>query len=75
MAGSDRGGAWAGMGIGWAIVGTLVSGILAIGGIGYLVDRLAGTEYVFTGIGFVIGAAGAIYIVYLRFGREQDADG
>jgi hypothetical protein len=62
------------MGIGWEIVGTLVAGIAAIGGLGYLVDWLAGTDFVFTGIGFVLGAAGAIYSVYLRFGRERDGD-
>jgi hypothetical protein len=63
------------MGLGWTITGTLIGGIFAVGGIGYLVDRLVGTEHVFTGIGFVVGAAGAIYAVYLRFGKGDEGDG
>ena len=67
--------AWAGMGLGWTITAHLVGGMAAIGGIGYLVDRLLGTDNVFTGIGFVLGAAGGIYAVYLRFGRGEGGDG
>lgn len=71
----ERNDAWSGMGIGWAISATLLGGILAWGGIGYLVDRLLGTERVFTVIGFVLGAVGGITIVYLRYGREERRDG
>lgn len=47
-----------------------------MGGLGYLVDALFGTERVFTGIGFVLGAALGVYAVYLRYGKESDdADG
>ena len=63
------------MGLGWTITATLVGGIFACGGIGYLVDRLVGTEHVFTAIGFVLGAAGGIYAVYLRYGRGDGGDG
>lgn len=72
MAGSERDGAWAGMGIGWAVTATLVGGILVWGSLGYLADRLLGIEpRILTAVGIVLGAAGAIYLVYLRFGKEQ----
>jgi F0F1-type ATP synthase assembly protein I len=65
---------WSGVGTGWAISSTLLGGMLAVGGLGYLVDRLVGTTHVFTGIGFVIGGAGGVYAVYLRYGRGEDGD-
>jgi F0F1-type ATP synthase assembly protein I len=67
--------AWAGMGTGWAITATMAGGIAAWGGLGYLVDRLVGTEHVFLPIGFVVGAAGAVYLIWLRYGREQGGKG
>jgi hypothetical protein len=36
---------------------------------------LVGTSHVFMAIGTVVGAAGGIYVVYLRFGREPRAKG
>jgi F0F1-type ATP synthase assembly protein I len=61
---------WGGMSTGWTISGTLLAGILAWGGIGYLIDWLVGTPKVFTAIGMVVGAVGSIYLVYVRYGRE-----
>ena len=61
--------AWSGMGIGWAIISTLIAGMLVLGGLGYLLDRVLGTGAVLTGVGIVTGAGLGIYIVYLRFGR------
>jgi F0F1-type ATP synthase assembly protein I len=64
------------MGTGWAISSTLLGGILLWGGIGYLVDRMVGTDRVFTVVGFLLGAVGGIYLVYLRYGKEgRDDDG
>jgi ATP synthase protein I len=60
------------MGVGWAITSTLIAGMLVMGALGYLVDALFGTEQVFTGIGFVLGAALGVYAVYLRYGRGSD---
>lgn len=57
------------MGIGWAITSTLVGGIVTVGGLGYLLDRVLGTGTALTAIGIVLGAASGIYIVYLRWGR------
>lgn len=73
MAGSSRDGAWAGFGTGWTITSTLLAGIAVWGGIGYLVDRLAGTS-VFVAAGIVLGAACGIYIVYLRYGKRGRDD-
>ncbi|HZB79415.1 MAG TPA: AtpZ/AtpI family protein [Actinomycetota bacterium] len=69
MSGPRKSDAWSGMGIGWAITSTLVGGIVTVGGLGYLLDRVLGTETVFTAIGIVLGAVSGIYIVYLRWGR------
>jgi F0F1-type ATP synthase assembly protein I len=54
---------------GWSVVSTLIAGIATIGFLGFLADRALGTEKVFTGIGFVVGALAGIYIVYMRYGR------
>jgi F0F1-type ATP synthase assembly protein I len=62
------------MSTGWAISGTLLSGILVWGGIGWLIDWLAGTTKVFTAIGMLVGAGLGIYLVYLRYGRGEHDD-
>ena len=59
------------MGTGWAITSTMIGGILVWGGLGFLVDRLLGTARVFMAIGMVLGAGGAVYLVYLRYGRGE----
>ena len=72
MAGSSGDGAWAGMGIGWAVVSTLIGGIVVWGGLGYLADRLLGLNpRILTAVGIVRGAGAAIYLVYLRFGNRE----
>ena len=70
MAGG-RGDAWRGVGTAWSVLGTLLGGILVWGGLGYLVDRWIGLEYLFLPIGMVVGIAGSIYVVYVRYGRER----
>jgi F0F1-type ATP synthase assembly protein I len=67
----QRNDAWSGMGTGWAITSTMIGGILVWGGLGLLVDRLLGTARVFMAIGMVLGAGGAVYLVYLRYGRGE----
>lgn len=72
MAGSGRDGAWSGMGIGWAVTATMVGGIVVWGGLGYIADRLLGLDpRILTGVGIVLGAGLAIYLVYLRFGKGE----
>jgi hypothetical protein len=42
------------------------------GSVGYLADRLLGLNHrIFTAVGIVLGAGGAIYLVYLRFGKGE----
>jgi F0F1-type ATP synthase assembly protein I len=52
----------------------MVAGIAVWGGIGYLIDHLAGTPHVFAALGALLGASGSTYIVYLRYGREHRDD-
>lgn len=53
----------------WTIFGYLLSGLLFWGGIGWAADRFFGAAY-FTLIGLLVGMGGALYLVWLRFGRE-----
>ena len=53
----------------WSIVGYLLSGLLFWGGLGYGLDKWLDKNY-FTLIGLLVGISGAIYLVWLRFGRE-----
>jgi len=59
------------MGTGWSITATMLGGIAVWGGLGFLLDRLVGTEDVFAALGMMLGAVGAIYIVYLRYGKGE----
>ena len=53
----------------WSIFGYLLSGLLFWGGVGYGLDAWLDKGY-FTLIGLLVGISGAIYLVWLRFGRE-----
>jgi len=53
----------------WSIFGYLLSGLLFWGGIGYGFDQWLNKGY-FTLLGLLVGISGAIYLVWLRFGRE-----
>ncbi len=63
---------WGGMSTGITISATLLSALIVWGGIGYLIDRLAGTPKVFTAIGMVVGAAAGIYLIYIKYGKGHD---
>lgn len=69
MRGPRRSDAWSGVGTGWAITSTLIAGMLVLGGLGYVLDRVFRTGTAFRAIGIVLGAGFGIYIVYLRYGR------
>lgn len=56
---------------GVTITSLLLSGMLLYGGLGWLVDRWVGTDGVFLPIGIVLGLVLALYLVYVRFGRDQ----
>lgn len=53
----------------WTIVGYMLSGLLFWGGAGYLADKYLNTTYL-TLIGVLLGMGGALYLIWLRFGRE-----
>lgn len=53
----------------WSIFGYLLSGLIFWGGVGFGLDHWLGKGY-FTLIGLLVGISGAIYLVWLRFGRE-----
>ena len=62
---------WAGMSTGWQITMYLLVAVGVFGGIGYLIDWLAGTPKAFTAAGMVIGAVFGIYMIYVKYGRED----
>lgn len=64
---------WSGLGEAWAALSTLISGVLVWGGIGWLIDRFAGTRPIFFVIGAVVGHFGGIYLVYLKSVRVADS--
>ncbi|HEX2156671.1 MAG TPA: AtpZ/AtpI family protein [Actinomycetes bacterium] len=51
----------------WSIIGTLVAGVLAWGGIGWLLDQWLGTRFL-VAIGIIVGMAGAMYLIIKRHG-------
>ncbi len=53
----------------WSIVSYLLGGMAFWGGTGWLVDRWLGWDRVAFPIGLIVGVAGALYLVYVRFGR------
>ncbi len=59
------------MGTAWSIIGTLLGGILVWGGIGFLLDRWLDLRWLFLPIGMVVGMGASIYLVYLRYGRDD----
>jgi len=74
MAGGPKpGDAWAGVSIGWTISSYMLRGVVGLGAVGYLLDWLMGTHHVFLAIGMVAGAILSTYLVYLRYGKEDEA--
>jgi ATP synthase protein I len=57
-------------GAAWTILGYLLSGPLFWGGVGYGLDAWLGTGY-FLASGLLLGMGAALYLVWLRFGREK----
>jgi F0F1-type ATP synthase assembly protein I len=48
----------------WSITGYIAAGMAVYGGLGWLVDRWAGTHDVFTPIGVIFGLAAALYLTF-----------
>lgn len=62
---------WSGFGEAWAVTSTLIAGMVAWAGIGYLFDLWLGFRWLFLPLGMVVGMGGGIYLVYIRHGRED----
>ena len=67
---SERGDTWHGADAAWGVLGTLIAGLVAWGGVGLLLDLWLGFHWLFLPIGMVLGMGTAIYVVYVRYGRE-----
>jgi len=52
----------------WSIICLLVAGPATWAAIGWLIDQAVGTS-VFVPIGVVLGFVGALYLVYVKYGR------
>ena len=52
---------------GWAVIGTMISGMAVWGGAGWLLDRWLDAR-VFAPVGIILGMAVAIYLVVARYG-------
>ncbi len=68
----ERRPAGSGADTGWAVTGTLISGMAVWGGGGWLLDQWADTR-VFFPVGVVVGMTLAIYLVVARFGHGTDS--
>lgn len=53
----------------WSIFGYLLSGLLFWGGVGWIADHFLHTTY-FRLVGLLVGMGAALYLVWLRFGRD-----
>lgn len=62
---------WRGVGDAWAITSTLLAGMIAWGAVGYLLDRWMGFRGLFLPIGMIVGVGASIYLVYVRYGKEN----
>jgi hypothetical protein len=56
-------------GAAWSILGYLISGPVFWGGAGFGLDRWLGTGFLLPS-GVIVGMGAALYLVWLRFGRE-----
>jgi F0F1-type ATP synthase assembly protein I len=65
--GGDRGDA----GVAWSVLGLLLSGLAVWGGVGYLLDRWLGFHALFLPIGLLVGAGGALWLILIRYGRND----
>jgi ATP synthase protein I len=52
----------------YSILGYMLSGLIFWGGVGYFADRFFNTSFL-TLVGLLVGMGGALYLVWLRFGR------
>jgi F0F1-type ATP synthase assembly protein I len=53
--------------MGWSITGTMLSGIIVWGGVGWVLDRWLETR-IFTLVGTILGLTVAIYLIVVKYG-------
>ena len=53
--------------MGWGITGTMLSGIIVWGGVGWLLDRWLETRF-FILVGTILGLTVAIYLIVVKYG-------
>ncbi|MEO3923694.1 AtpZ/AtpI family protein [Micromonosporaceae bacterium B7E4] len=58
-------------GEGWTALAYLIGGLVVWGFIGWLVDQWLDTGGLATGIGFLLGGAGGVYLVIRRLGTPS----
>ncbi|MDW5323398.1 AtpZ/AtpI family protein [Plantactinospora sp. KLBMP9567] len=58
-------------GEGWTALAYLIGGLAVWGCIGWLVDQWLETGGLATGIGFLLGGAGGVYLVIRRLGTPS----
>ena len=63
-----------GEGLVWSVIGTLVSGPLVWGLIGTFIDRKLETAPRFLALGLILGFVVSMYIVYVRYGRDESQE-
>jgi F0F1-type ATP synthase assembly protein I len=63
---SDQGGADQG----YRILSIMIAGLIAYGGLGWLLDRWLGTAW-FLPVGLILGIGLGVYYVVVKFGRSQ----
>ncbi len=69
--GADQGGRTpGGLGDPWSIVAYLLSGMLLLGGAGWLLDRWLGTSFLVPA-GLLLGTALATYLIYVRLSSSS----
>jgi F0F1-type ATP synthase assembly protein I len=56
--------------MGWGITGTMLSGIIVWGGVGWLLDRWLETRF-FILVGTLLGLTVAIYLVVVKYGAVE----
>lgn len=54
------------------MIGSMLAGILVWGGVGWLLDRWLGFDGLFLPIGMILGVGLAIYLIYIRYGKNPD---
>ncbi|MCK2244925.1 MULTISPECIES: hypothetical protein [unclassified Crossiella] len=56
------------------MISVLFAGLIFWGGVGWAFDQLFGTRFL-TPVGVLLGFAGSIYLIMMKYGRQGDLPG